>query len=980
MKSSAPQRSQNTVRQRVKLRISPTAAACSALLFAMGTTYAQDATTLDTVTVTGIRRGIESSIAAKKNSDSIVEVVSSEDIGKLPDSSIAESIARLPGVTAQRGESGRPSSISIRGLGPDYATTLMNGREMVSSGLGRSAEYDQFPSELVGQVIVYKSPDAALVNQGLSGTVDIRPVMPLSFKGEQKSVSVRGEVNSNGGLVANGPGAVGNRISASYINQYADGTIGLALGFAHLDSPAQEKSYGSWGYLSNKHSVSAPPAWAEQKVTYNSSIPDNAVVPSGGDMKVTSGSQVRDGFMAVLEFKPNRDFHSVVDLYYSKFTQDRELNRWTVTNDGAWNDPGTRLTNPTVSTVNGIPVVTSGTLTVGPSIDAGGWTWNANRNALIDQQNFHRTDDTKAVGWKNEFKFNSKWSGTADVAYSKALHDETYIETVSKNIPVNTVTFSGMGGTTVPVWTVPVDLSNRSQVLLTSSDPNWPQIQIRHFDDEAKSLRLATKYDLEGLFSSVEAGLNYSQRDKSLDGTSAKLILAHDNIPIPDSIYRGTVNILGTNVVSWNALAAVNQGLYKTVLKDFNNGPANDYAVREKITTAFAKLNIDTDLGAVPLRGNVGVQMVHAQQEGEGIAYKQVGGMTQAQCSGIYLPHRDLLDLGSGPACLSPISGGTSYTDFLPSLNLNFSLKPDLIARVGLSKAMARPNMADMRAGIDNIYLKPYIPPNATAPIDNRGIWTINGAVGNPALQPWRAKAIDFSLEKYFGKGSYVAGAVFYKALDNFIYDKTSTRDLTGYNDGSGLTPICDPIGSPANCNPGLVQVTTKANGTGGKVWGLELSASLEASLLTPVLDGFGVIASESVTRNKLPMQSDGITPIQLPGFSGIVNNLTLYYEKNGFSTRISQRYRAAFDGLTRDVMLRPTIRHTLAEKQVDFQIGYSFEQGSFKGLALTLSVNNLTDQPAVSLNSSPNDYKGLALESYSSYGRTYLMGASYKF
>lgn len=962
------------------MRLSPIAVACSTLLFATGAAMAQDAASLNTVTVTGIRHGIESAIAVKRNSDSIVEAVSAEDIGKLPDSSIAESIARLPGVTAQRGESGRPSAISIRGLGPDYATTLLNGREMVSSSDGRSAEYDQFPSELVGQVIVYKSPDASLVNQGLSGTVDIRPVMPLSFKGEQRSVSVRGEANSNGKLAANGPGAVGNRVSAAYINQYAEGTIGLALGFAHLDSPAQEKEYSSWGYQTNKHSVWAPPGWAEQKVTFNPSIPDNAVVPAGGDMKVTSGSQVRDGVMAVLEFKPNRDFHSAVDLYYSKFTQDRAVNRWTVDAGGTWNDPGSTLTNPKLTTVDGIPVVASGTLTSGPALDAGGWMWDGTRHALVDQQNFHRTDEIKAIGWKSELKFNSKWSGTADVAYSNAVHDETYIETVSKYMAVPSVTFTGMGTSTVPNWTVPVDLSNRSSVLLTSSDPNWPQKQMRHFDDEAKSLRLTAKYDMDGVFSSFEGGVTYSQRDKTVVTNRYKMILVNDNIVVPDSIYRGTTKILGQNVVSWDALGAVNQGLYKIIMKDPWVGPSLSYDVHEKVTTAFSKLNIDTDLGTLPVRGNLGVQLVNTKQDAGGIAYKAIDGMTQAQCSGVYYAHKDLLDNSSAPACLTPISGEKSYTDILPSLNLNFSLKPDLIARVALSKAMARPRIDDMRAGVDNIYLDPYIPAGLKAPIDKRGTWKIDGAVGNPELQPWRAKAFDFSLEKYFGKSSYVAGALFYKALDSFIYDKTSTRDLTGYNDGSGLTAVCGKDGSPTSCNPNLVQVTTKANGSGGKVWGLELSASLEGSLLTPVLDGFGVVASESLTRDKLPLQADGKTPIQLPGFSGIVNNLTLYYEKNGFSARVSQRYRSAFDGYTRDVLLVPTVLHTNAEKQVDLQIGYTFEQGSYKGLSLTLQVNNVTDQPAVLTMNKASDYQGMMLNRYSSYGRTYLVGASYKF
>ena len=141
---------------------------------------AEKAKQMDVVEVSGIRRGIESAISIKQENTSIVEAISAEDIGKLPDSSIAESIARLPGLAAQR-VAGRASTISIRGLAGDFSTTLLNGREQVSSGDNRSVEFDQYPSELVSQVLVYKTPDAQLIGQGLSGTVDLKTVRPLAY-------------------------------------------------------------------------------------------------------------------------------------------------------------------------------------------------------------------------------------------------------------------------------------------------------------------------------------------------------------------------------------------------------------------------------------------------------------------------------------------------------------------------------------------------------------------------------------------------------------------------------------------------------------------------------------------------------------------------------------------------------------------------------------------------------------------------------
>src|SRR6185312_5365510 len=152
------------------------------------------------------------------------------DIGKLPDISIAESIARLPGLSAQRVE-GRAQVISVRGLSPDFATTLLNGRELVSTGDNRSVEFDQYPAELINGVTVYKTPDAGLVGQGLSGTVDLQTIRPLSL-GERRIVfSGQGEYNSLGKLTSGGKDK-GYRASASYVDQFANDTIGVAFGVA----------------------------------------------------------------------------------------------------------------------------------------------------------------------------------------------------------------------------------------------------------------------------------------------------------------------------------------------------------------------------------------------------------------------------------------------------------------------------------------------------------------------------------------------------------------------------------------------------------------------------------------------------------------------------------------------------------------------------------------------------------------------------
>jgi len=806
---------------------------------------------------------------------------------------------------------------------------VLHGREVVSSGDGRAAEYDQFPSELVSSVVVYKTPDAALIGQGLSGTIDIRPVMPLFVRGRQVAVNVRGEHNSNGKLSSHGNGALGNRVSLSYVDQFANNTVGVAIGFAHLDSPGQEKRYESWQYgdYVGKWGAGATGVPA-------ASGGGKAVFDQGFESSVTSSSQKRDGLMAVLEYKPNRQFHSVLDLYYSKFDQDRNASHW-VGDVGLWGSPAAAYTNVGTKEVNGNTVVDSGSV--------------ANGHSLVYEKTFQRTDDITALGWKNELKLDDKWTAVADLSYSRANRDETYIQSVARPTSNGSFTFSGLGSSGDQAWSTNQNLTDPALVQLTN-DPDWAEMRTPHYKDEIKSIRLSAKRDLEsGVFSAFEAGVNYSERDKNVTSDAFRLSLASKNVAVPSSALRAPTMIdvggIHTSVMSWDVPSIM--GLYTVNPKDPWMAKDNKYAMHEKVTTGYAKLNVDTDLGSVPVRGNLGVQAVQTKQSSDGYAWVNDKA--------------------------TPVSGGATYTDYLPSMNLVFSLKPDLVARFGLAKTMARPRMDDLRAGADQPKLVP-VSPGSTI-----GSWQASNG-GKPELQPWRAKALDLSLEKYFGKSSYLAGALFYKKLDSFIYQQTTRRDFSGFPNSSTLTPGCSA--AKPDCNPNEGTITTQDNGQGGKVYGLELSGALEGSLLTPMLKGFGVIASESFTRNSLPDDKNG-NPIKLDGFSGIVNNLTLYYEDHGFSTRISRRYRSSFTATTRSVLLSTeTSTHIDAEEQFDFQAGYSFDTGRYKGLSILLQVNNLTNAQAVQRRGPEvgGNSKGLLPWKYGEFGRTVLLGASYKF
>lgn len=854
-----------------------------------------DAAELDRVTVTGIRAGIEGAIDIKQNSTSIVEAVSAEDIGKLPDSSIAESIARLPGLAAQR-VAGRAQTISIRGLAGDFSTTLLNGREQVSSGDNRGVEFDQYPSELINAVVVYKTPDAGLVATGISGTVDLQTVRPLARGERVAAINVRGEKNSLGELNP-GYSDLGSRVSAFYIDQFADGTIGLALGFARLDSPGQANRWGGWGYPTDINPV------------------PGAFVLGGSESFATSTDNVRNGLMGVLEFQPNDWYSGAVDVYYSKFKR-VETTRGLQVGLG-WS--GASLSNP---------VVDDGFLVSG--------TWQGVTPVIRNDVN-RRDDDIFALGFNNRFQLDDNWSAELDFSLSRATRSESILETYAGSalgpdrVDVNIDRRTGL-----PSLSFGQNYADPARIVLT--DPGgWGQdgyIKFPEFEDELRSLRLTAEHVFDdGPFRSLEFGSNFSRREKSRSVAESFLDLINRPTTIPSNLLQGPANLDFTGigrVIAYDPTRAFQQ-LYRTrtnINQDILN---KDWLVEEDVWSSFIKLNIDTDLGSVPMRGNFGLQYVRADQESEGFAVPG-GNASGAQ---VY-------------------KAGARYGDVLPSLNLVFELPAEQLLRFGAARSLARPRMDQLRAnngfGIDL----------------TRNEWS--GGGGNPELKPWKADGYDLSWEKYFGARGYLAITAFHKKLLSYIYDQGVDFDFSVF-DLSGFTGPLPPST--------IGRFTRPTNGEGGTINGLEYSVSLPFDLAADWLYGFGMLASYADTRSSILPNGPGTTQ-PLPGLSRYVSNVTFYYEDHGFSARISRRSRSAFIGEIQGFGADRETRFINGERIVDAQIGYSFGPGALDGLSLLLQVNNLTNEPYREFFRDPGTPDRPRF--YAEYGRTFLFGATYRF
>ena len=853
----------------------------------------------------GIAHSIETAVSTKKESDMIVEVVAAEDLGKLPDVSIAESLARLPGVAAQRVD-GRAQVLSIRGMAPKFGVTLLNGREMVSTGDDRSFEYDQFPSELVSSAAIYKTPDVALGTQGLAGTVNMVTVKPLDFKERTVSLNARMERNSFGDVIP-GSDSKGSRFSAAYIDQFANHTVGIALGFAHLDSPNQKKYFNPWDYGTGAYLA------ATQNAV--NGLPNDVRAFDGVETGISSTQTVRDGLLAVLEYKPSKDFHSQLDVFSSQFKQ-RMNGREMVAYWNYWANGTTPEWAP-LAGANG-----------GGSI--------SNLTPFLTMRKDNRDDKVNAIGWNNELKLD-KWTAAADLSYSRATRTEFTGEAYAtgKTPIALDVRFPG-DFSSFGSFASSFDFGKGSNFQLST---RWwgggAYGSIADVKDTMKSLRLSAKRPLDlGWVSEFDGGLIYSQRSKDMNDVGTNYDLANGTdcnmwpscAPIPAGLLQapvgfGFVGLPG--VVSFDVRDALNSGAYVASPADGKN-PRWNWGVDEKVTTLFAKLGLMFDAG-IPVRGNVGLQVVHANQDARGL-YKDADGN------------------------LNPVSGGKTYTDVLPALNLVGELAPSTFLRFGAAKAVARPDMADMRAGI-------------TASVGQTDhLWS--GSGGNPQLEPWRANAYDLSLEHYFGKRTYVAAAAFAKKITTGIVTQDSRFDFTNY-----------PTALPAISNIGTL--TMPVNTGGGRISGWELSGALEGGLLAKTLDGFGVLGSYSHTTSNLPgTDANGApTTTSLEGLSGDVWGLTGFYEKNGFQVRVAQRYRSDFTAMRHNAfkLVMDSIR---AEKITDLQVGYEFQSGSYKGLGILFQINNLTNTPYVVTQTVDNV---TALKEYHEFGRQFLVGLSYK-
>jgi len=890
-------------------------------------TKKEDVVVMSEFTVAGSYAGSLAMAAEEKESaPGIIEAIAPEDIGKLPDVSIADALARLPGLTSQR-VNGRDQQITIRGLSPDFSVGTLDGVEQASTNDNRAIEYDQYPSELIGGVTVFKTGEADLVG-GLAGTVDLETTSPLAV--DHRVVALQAFYNWTQfkELTAGVKGA-GESYSVSYIDQFANGTEGIYIGYAHTENPYEGEQFQAWGY---------PTA------------PDGNLVLGGAKFYDQSELLKRDSVVGVLESKPNDSIHSKIDVFFSHFNDDELLNGLQVPMS-QWSSAQLQ---PGYTATNGL--ITQQTL--------------KNVQPVVDNQLVDTVANLKAVSWNLDLGLKSDWPVKVLAGYSEARRNEEVLETYAGlgfaggATDADTWNVSTPAGPNPPVVVAQDNYSNPA--LFTITDPQgWgtgtfpatgQEGYLKYFNesDIADSVKVSTTHELTlPIIKDVVIGVGDSHRTKFDEQAPTGYLVNADGQPkdpLPPLVGITNLGWIGNiSAIDWSAQSLLNSGKL-SYLTNPNPGTfvGDDYNVSETIIRPFVKFDLKGKAGDIPFDGNIGVVADLTQQSSTG---ESAGGF------GDYV---------------TPVSSSSSYADVLPTLTLNFHPTSQDTIRFFIGREEQRPRMYDMRASRDFSY-------NATnATSGSLSPWS--GSAGNPNLHPWIANSVDLSLEHYFAhKNGYVAVAAFEKQLVSYIYQENTLTNFAGYPYTSATAPII---------TQGFTSM--EQNGQGGNLSGLEATLELDGSLFTSgALSGLGLEMNGLLVDSNIKPWGPTNPSAPLPYMSKKSANVTLFYEGRGvlegFTARVSLHYQSE----TREYIVQfgaPTPQNfgtpgdgyseEIPFHTVDAQVKYEFKHGPMKNFAIYLEGRNLTNAPLINYNNGDPRQ----LENWQRYGASYRSGVTYKF
>lgn len=974
-----------------------TLASCVTLVLSAAAAHAQEAAPnssaeLEEVVVTGFRSSLNSALEDKRSETAAIDSIKAEDIGKFPDSNLAESMQRVPGVTLSRGDGGEGRNISVRGLGAAFTRVRINGMEGVSQtgasdiygagNSGRSFDFNVFPSEIFSALEVRKTPSADVEEGSLGATVDLKAPRPLDYPDDMAFTSTgRGVYNQ----VSE---EVDPRLSMLASKKFFDGTFGILGSVAYQKRNIREVGYSAVDLLSANSNglnvggvvhpfctpigyptVSPSPTAQGGKgasatmcstdnprsstiEAYNTVAnlrrADQPNVPGSGAYlpripRFVNSEQdaERSGATLTLQWSPNEDTNITLDTLYSNFDVERRDNyiaglsfARNVNNNG----------QPMVS-VRDISFDQNGSLTYGlfDGVDV-------RSEGLVDQFE----SEFRQVNLNVDHRFSDFFRMTGFAGYSESSYDGTMrLQTFIDAIDKGNFTLDFRNGH-VPRIGFGFDVSNPENFAYEPGRTDGTVLG--GFSTQGKPSEQLTKnttLNLNGIFDITDAlavtvGGQYRVSDfnsKFYDLVPSQR--AVQALPADVSLGSITRQITGLDDLfgggapaSW---VAIDPNKWRQVF-GFDSfqycnvecgAPKNQ--LKEEIQSGFLMLNFETgDWLPIPIRGDAGVRYVHTDQFAVGHIAAPAPSGSPYQNVGI----RNEVD--------------RSYEDWLPSLNVVLELTPDLLGRFSAAKVMSRPELTA---------LTPSKTVNGT---------TRTGTFNNPLLDPIRAKTFDASLEWYFRQGSLLSVAFFYKDIDTYIQRATTPMVFTD----TGLPPSV--LNNTTAVPTDIFTISEWSNTEGGPLKGVELNAQLQLDFLPSFWSNFGVLGNYTYVTSEieyiLSTLPDGTrvrTTNDLVGLSKNSASGTLYYENDRFSIRTTGSYRGKY---IRGIPASPgsDLQGNKSTIYVDASASYNFNDN----LMLILEAQNLTDERNTLFIDSVREDTLFETR----IGRTFTLGATYKF
>ena len=883
-----------------------------------------DATTLDTVTVTGFRGSLGRALNLKRDSVGAIDAIVAEDIADFPDQNLAESLQRIPGITITR-DSGEGRNISVRGLSGEFTRVRINGMEAIAASggeggpnRGRDFDFNVFASELFNSLVVHKTASAELDEGSLGAVVDLNTGRPFGFdKGVTFVTSLQGQYND---VVED----VSPRAAALFAYHDPDDVWGVSFSAAYSDDASVELGQNTVRWQKARFRSVDGVVCASNPTDPGCAQVTNAFhprIPRYGEIRV---ERERLGLTGSLEFRPSDATRINLDVLHSKLDAARSEKWLEVLFRG--NEKQMDVTDYTYD-----PLTNNLT---GMSVD----------NAWVRTENFEKAWTTTFNQWtlNVEHSFSDTIKGHVMGGHSSSKLDFPYeITYMYDNRSYNGFRYDYSDDET-PV------------IAFDGADVNDPaNFQMSEFRDRPSNTEHTFdtfSADMEWTFSAdywLKAGATYRKFTFETEGgiRDATVCAAGlydcdaDNDGVNDSGIYGipaTVNLSDfyhfdddtgagsttrwtvPDLDAWGDLI----GLDGLPLKD---DVGNIRSVVETDTAFFAQFNGSTSIAGRDLRFDLGVR------------YVQTGQTSSGFNSGVYVTYdRD------------------PYEDWLPSANFAFSVTPDLLWRFSAAKVMTRPNLGNLT-------------PGGSVDAFNYRI-----SYQNPELDPTRATALDTSLEWYFAPEAILSLALFHKDIESrpIRTERSGTYASTGLP-LSLLNPT-SPAGQDPEGRPW--EITTIDNGPGGKLKGFEVGFQVPLSLFaesTPVLRNMGVTGNYTwVDSNVDYTFGDEVVTERLFGLSKHSYNLTVFYENDRFNARVSAAYRSGY--LTDTSGTNNRFEGYRSTFNVDMSMGYKINEH----FGLTFEALNLTDD----YQDRWNDLDTMRRYEYDHTGRIFKVGMRYQF